>query len=266
MVELSQMVDSFVATVRAELQAKLQAKPEERLEFPVFDSSGLAHQLASVIDHTLLKADATSSEIEKICLEAREHGFATVCVNSSYVALAAKLLAGSKTVPISVVGFPLGAASTESKAFEARQAIEDGACEIDMVIHLGALKEKNYEKVHTDILSVVEAAKPWPVKVILETCMLNEEQKIAGCAIAKAAGAAFVKTSTGFGAGGATVSDVQLMRRCVGPEMGVKASGGIRTREDALKMIEAGANRIGASNGVAMVSANSIPTSTKGSY
>lgn len=246
MVELSRLVDNLVSAVRAELREKLEDTDTTAARLTASD-------LAARIDHTLLKADATPAEIEKLCEEARKHHFATVCVNSSYIPLAARLLEGSKTVPISVIGFPLGACSTASKVFEAQKAIADGAREIDMVIHLGALKAKDYETAYADIRAVVDASRPWPVKVILETALLSDELKIAGCALAKAAGAAFVKTSTGFSTGGATVADVQLMRKAVGPEMGVKASGGIRTREDALQMIQAGASRIGASASVSIV-------------
>jgi deoxyribose-phosphate aldolase len=209
--------------------------------------------IASKIDHTLLKADATRAEIEVVCDEARTHHFATVCVNSSHVALVSQLLAGSTSLPIAVVGFPLGAASTAAKAYEAREAIREGAREIDMVIHLGALKSGDDLYAEQDIRTVVEASKPFPVKVILETALLNEEQKIRACLISKKGGAAFVKTSTGFGGGGATVEDIALMRKTVGPEMGVKASGGIRTFDDARRMIEAGATRLGASASVAIV-------------
>lgn len=217
-------------------------------------SQEAGNDLASRIDHTLLKPDATREEIVRICQEARQHHFATVCVNSAYVKLAADLLRGSSTKPITVVGFPLGAMSCTAKAFEAKEAILAGAQEIDMVINLGALKSQDYALVLEDIQKVVEASKPIPVKVILETTSLNDDQKIIGCALAKIAGAAFVKTSTGFGSGGATVEDIRLMRRIVGPEMGVKASGGIRTSEDALKMLAAGATRIGASASVSIVS------------
>ena len=209
--------------------------------------------LASKIDHTLLKPDATREEIQRVCEEARNHHFATVCVNSTHIALVADLLKGCRTKAIAVVGFPLGAGSTASKAFEAREAIRAGAQEIDMVINIGALKGRDYSLVLEDIRQVVEASLPYPVKVILETSSLDQDQKIIGCALSKAAGAAFVKTSTGFGSGGATSEDIELMRRIVGPEMGVKASGGIRTYEDAAKMIAAGASRIGASASVAIV-------------
>ena len=221
-------------------------------------------QLASVIDHTLLKADASHSEVTRLCEEARNYSFATVCLNASQIALASRLLEGSSVKPISVVGFPLGACTTETKVFEARQAIELGAREIDMVIALGALKadsESGDAYVLSEIEEVVLISRPYPVKVILETASLNDEQKVRACVLAKKAGAAFVKTSTGFGGGGATEHDIALMRKTVGPEMGVKASGGIRTYEDALKMIQAGATRIGASASVAIVSTNLSETS-----
>jgi deoxyribose-phosphate aldolase len=209
--------------------------------------------LAAMMDHTLLKPDVTQNEVERICLEAIEYGFATVCVNPSHIEFAAKILKNSSVKPIAVVGFPLGANSTTSKAFEARDAVKAGAQEIDMVINIGALKEKNFSLVFEDIQKVVQASQPFPVKVILETCTLDNDQKIIACALSKAAGAAFVKTSTGFAASGATVEDVALMRRIVGPFMGVKASGGIRTHADAMKMIAAGASRIGASASIEIV-------------
>lgn len=213
----------------------------------------LDKSIASYIDHTLLKPDATQADLQKVCEEARKWHFATVCVNSANIAFVAKELDGSGVKPIAVVGFPLGASVATAKAFEAEQAVRSGAREIDMVINIGALKSQDYATVLEDIRQVVEASKPWPVKVILETGSLNEDQKIVGCALSKAGGAAFVKTSTGFGPGGATVEDIALMRRIVGDKMGVKASGGIRTREDAEAMIKAGANRIGASASVAIV-------------
>ena len=209
--------------------------------------------LARWIDHTLLKPEATRADITRVCAEAREHGFATVCVNSSWISYVSQLLQGSTTLPIAVVGFPLGVASTSSKAFETREAIREGAREIDMVIHVGALKAGEYSYVIRDIRAVVEAAAPYPVKVILETSSLTLEEKIAACTLSKEAGAAFVKTSTGFASGGATLEDIALMRRVVGDSMGVKASGGIRSYEDARRMIHAGANRIGASSSVAIV-------------
>ena len=224
-------------------------------------------ELAAKIDHTLLKSDATREEILKVCEEARKYHFATVCVNSTYIGIAAEALKGSSTKAIAVVGFPLGAAATATKAFEAREAVHAGAQEIDMVINIGALNSRDYSLVLEDIRQVVESSKPFPVKVILETSSLNDDQKIIGCALAKAAGAAFVKTSTGFASGGATAEDVALMRRIVGPEMGVKASGGIRTYEDATRMIAAGATRIGASASVAIVTQrNTGPAGKKNGF
>jgi len=208
-----------------------------------------------MIDHTLLRADATPAEVERLCREAREYGFASVCVNSGHVRLCAGLLAGSPVKVCSTVGFPLGAMSTWAKVQETTRAIDDGAREIDMVMNIGMLKSGRREIVQDDIRAVVEAAHPRQaiVKVILETGLLQDEEKVAACAIAQQAGADFVKTSTGFGHGGATVADVALMRKTVGPAMGVKASGGIRTREDALALIKAGASRLGASAGVHIV-------------
>jgi len=213
----------------------------------------ITEDLAGKIDHTLLKPDASYEELIKVCEEAKKYHFATVCVNSSNIPLVAKQLRDSSVKPIAVVGFPLGAATSQSKAFEAGEAVQAGAEEIDMVINIGALNSKDYQKVYDDIKAVVEASKPHKVKVIIETANLNDEEKIIACALAKTAGAAFVKTSTGFGKGGATVEDVRLMRRIVGEEMEVKASGGIHTQEDAEKMIQAGADRIGASASVAIV-------------
>jgi deoxyribose-phosphate aldolase len=209
--------------------------------------------LASMIDHTLLKPDATQDQIRQLCSEALQYKFASVCVNSAYVHLVAEILKGSQVLPITVVGFPLGAASTATKAFEAQEAIRAGAREIDMVIPIGALKSLDYELVLRDIKAVIQVTQPYPVKVILETSHLTQEQIIIGCALAKAAGAAFVKTSTGFAARGASVEDVTLMRKIIGPQMGVKASGGIRTYEDAMKMITAGANRLGTSAGISIL-------------
>jgi len=224
---------------------------------PGIDASSVDSQLAGMIDHTILKPEATREQLLKVCQEAKQYHFATVCVNSSNVALVARELKGSGVKAIAVVGFPLGAATAQSKAFEAKQAIHDGAEEIDMVINIGALKSKNYKTVYNDIVAVVEASKPYPVKVILETSDLTNDEKIAACVLSKTAGAAFVKTSTGFASGGATVEDIELMRRVVGNDMQVKASGGIRSKEDAEKMIKAGANRIGASASVAIVTGKS---------
>ncbi|MCI0571982.1 MAG: deoxyribose-phosphate aldolase [Myxococcaceae bacterium] len=209
--------------------------------------------LAPYIDHTLLKPDARPEDVVRLAEEARQNGFATVCVSSSYVALAAEVLAGSRVVPIAVVGFPLGTALPSAKAFEAREALRLGAREIDTVLHIGRLKARDFASVLADITEVVDASRPWPVKVILETSLLTREEKVAACVLAKAAGAAYVKTSTGFGGGGATPEDVELMRRVVGEGVGVKASGGIRSADDAVRMLRAGASRIGASASVAIV-------------
>ena len=210
-------------------------------------------EIAGYIDHTLLKPEATKDQLFRLAEEARKHQFATVCVNSVNVHMMARFLHGSGVPVCAVVGFPLGAMSPRSKAYETREAIRCGAGEIDMVINIGALKSGDYELVLRDIKAVVEAAKPIGVKVILETNKLEHNEKVIACALSKAAGAAFVKTSTGFGGGGATVEDVTLMRQLVGTEMGVKASGGVRSKEDVNAMIRAGANRIGASASVAIV-------------
>ena len=211
--------------------------------------------IAKMIDHTLLKPDATPDQIAQLCYEARKYNFASVCVNPTYVPLSAELLKGSPVKVCTVIGFPLGANSPEVKAFEAKTAIQQGATEIDMVINVGALKAKDYEMVARDIRGVVKVCHDANVlvKVILETSLLTDEEKVAASLLAKEAGADYVKTSTGFSSGGATVDDVALMRRVVGPEMGVKASGGVRTREDVESMIKAGATRIGASAGVKII-------------
>ena len=209
--------------------------------------------MARLIDHTLLKADATRDDVRKLCEEARKHHFASVCINTTWVPFCRALLAGSGVMVCTVVGFPLGAMSPNAKVFEAREAVRAGADEIDMVLNIGAMKSKDYNLVFEDICKVVQASKPARVKVILETGALDNEQKVIGISLAKLAGAHFVKTSTGFGPGGATVEDIALMRRLVGSDMGVKASGGVRTREDAENMARAGASRIGASASVAIV-------------
>ncbi len=213
--------------------------------------------LASLIDHTLLRPDATADDIRKVCAEARKYGFASVCVNPYWVPLVASELAGSAVKTCSVVGFPLGANATETKVAETESAVRAGAREIDVVINIGELRGGNHHAVREEIRAVVNAAHSGGaiVKVILETGLLDDPQKIVGCALAKEAGAEFVKTSTGFGPQGATVHDVELLRNAVGDSMGVKASGGIRTIEDARKMIAAGATRIGASASVKIVEA-----------
>lgn len=211
--------------------------------------------VASLIDHTLLKPEATPEQIAQLCSEARTHGFATVCVNAVYVKLAARLLKGSPVKVCAVVGFPLGATLSQVKAFEARKAIRSGASEIDMVIPIGALKAGDDALVEKDIAAVVEVCHTRAAlcKVIIETCFLTDDEKVRACKIAKRAGADFVKTSTGFGPAGATTADVALMRRTVGPGMGVKAAGGIRTLATLKEMVAAGASRIGASASVKIV-------------
>ena len=211
--------------------------------------------IAAMIDHTLLKPDATPDQIAQLCYEARKYGFASVCINPGHVKLCADLLRGSNVKVCTVIGFPLGATSPEAKVYETETALRDGATEIDMVINIGALKGGDNTWVARDIRGVVETAHNARaiVKVIIETSLLTDEEKVTACLLAKQAGADYVKTSTGFAGGGATVEDVALMRRVVGPEMGVKASGGVRTFEEARSMVQAGATRIGASAGVKIV-------------
>lgn len=208
---------------------------------------------AAMIDHTLLKADAKRGQIETLCAEAKKYGFASVCVNPTWVKTAAEQLAGSKVLVCTVIGFPLGASTSVVKAFETKDAIANGAGEIDMVINIGALKDAEYDIVREDIKAVVAAANGTLVKVIIETCLLTDEEKAKACELSVEAGADFVKTSTGFSTGGATAEDIALMRKIVGPDLGVKASGGVRNLEDMQKMIENGATRIGASSGVAIM-------------
>ncbi len=210
-------------------------------------------KLNKYIDHTLLKADASKEQIETLIEEAKKYDFASVCVNPTWVSFAAQVLKGTDVKVCTVIGFPLGANTPELKAFETNDAIQNGADEVDMVINIGALKSRNFDLVERDIRAVVEAAKGTLVKVIIETCLLTDDEKVKACQIAQKAGADFVKTSTGFSTGGATVEDVALMRKTVGPDMGVKASGGARSYEDALAFIKAGATRIGASSGVAIM-------------
>lgn len=210
-------------------------------------------KLNKYIDHTLLKPDASQEQIETLIEEAKKYDFASVCVNPTWVSFAAQALKATDVKVCTVIGFPLGANTPELKAFETSDAIQNGANEIDMVINIGALKSRNFDLVERDIRAVVEAAKGTLVKVIIETCLLTDDEKVRACQIAQKAGADFVKTSTGFSTGGATVEDVALMRKTVGPDMGVKASGGARSYEDALAFIKAGATRIGASSGVAIM-------------
>lgn len=208
-----------------------------------------------MIDHTLLKPEATPSEVEQICKEAIEFEFASVCINPSFVAVAKQKLQGSNVKVCSVVGFPLGATTTKSKVYEAQEAIENGAQEVDMVINVGRLKSRDHEYVENDIRAVVAVAHSNGaiVKVIIETCLLTDEEKEKACLLAKNASADFVKTSTGFNKGGATEADVALMRKTVGDKMGVKASGGVRSYGDAIRMVESGATRIGTSSGVKII-------------
>lgn len=210
-------------------------------------------KINKMIDHTMLKADSQKEIIERYCEEAKQYGFASVCVNSYYVPLVSEKLRGSDVKTCCVVGFPLGAMLTSAKALEALESVKAGADEVDMVLNIGALKDRDYDTVYEDIKAVVEAAKPAIVKVIIETCLLTDEEKVKACELAVKAKAAFVKTSTGFSTGGATVEDVALMKKTVGDKARVKASGGIRTPEDAKAMIEAGADRIGAGNGVILI-------------
>ena len=210
-------------------------------------------QLAKYIDHTILKPDATAAQVRKLCDEAKQYGFASVCVNPSRIALAAAELAGTDVTPCCVVGFPLGAIPSESKAAETAVAVKNGAREIDMVIDIGRAKDGDWDYVQADIEAVKAACGPAKLKVIIETCLLTDDEKVKACQAAKRANADFVKTSTGFSKAGATVADVKLMRETVGPDMGVKASGGIHNRAEAEAMIAAGASRIGASSGIAIV-------------
>jgi deoxyribose-phosphate aldolase len=218
---------------------------------PLHDS----HSIAALIDHTILKPEATRADIERLCKEARALKFASVCVNPVYLPFVSALLHNSEVKPCAVIGFPLGANLTATKLAEAQSALDDGALELDMVIHIGGLKSLADNLVSADIRAVTDAAHNADAicKVIIETCLLNEEEKIRACRLAVAAGADFVKTSTGFGSAGATVEDVSLMRRIVGSEIGVKASGGIRTLDEVLKFVAAGATRIGSSSGVKII-------------
>ncbi|MEE8886938.1 MAG: deoxyribose-phosphate aldolase [Eubacteriales bacterium] len=209
--------------------------------------------IAGKIDHTMLKPDATTETIIRYCNEAKQYHFHSVCVNSCHAALVSKELKGTGIDTVCVVGFPLGAMITSAKAFEASEAVKNGANEVDMVINIGAIKDKNWDFVKEDIKAVVEAAKPGKTKVILECCLLTDEEIVEACHAAEEAGAAFVKTSTGFSTGGATVKDVKLMKQAVGDRLQVKASGGIHTPEFARELVEAGADRLGATNGTAIL-------------
>ncbi|WP_430483262.1 deoxyribose-phosphate aldolase [Rossellomorea marisflavi] len=211
----------------------------------------MAQQIANMIDHTLLKPEATKEQVEILCQEAKEYTFASVCVNPTWVSYAHELLEGTQVKVCTVIGFPLGASTPEVKAFETKDAIANGATEVDMVINIGALKSGDDALVKRDMEAVVAASKGKALsKVIIETCLLTDEEKVKACKLAVEVGADYVKTSTGFSTGGATVADITLMRETVGPDIGVKASGGVRSLEDAQNMIEAGATRLGASSGV----------------
>ena len=242
----------LVELVTKEVMSALAAKGDTAVAKPAPGTWNL--ELAALIDHTLLKPDATEEEVQKLCAEARQYKFCSVCVNTSWVSRCRDLLRGSGVRVCCVVGFPLGAMDSRTKAFETREAIGNGADEIDMVLNIGAMKSGDLALVEKDIRAVVQAARDKVTKVILETGLLDDAQKTAACELAKKAGATFVKTSTGFAKGSAaTVEDIALMRRTVGPRMGVKASGGVRSLADARRMIEHGATRIGTSSGVAIV-------------
>jgi deoxyribose-phosphate aldolase len=214
----------------------------------------MTEKLSAYIDHTILKPDATTADIVKLCAEAVKYRFAAVCINPCHVVTAVQELRGTPVKVCTVIGFPLGATTSAVKAFEAAEAVAAGAAEVDMVLNIGALKGGDEAYILADIAAVVEAARGSTVKVILETALLTEEEKVLACRLAQKAGAHYVKTSTGFGPGGATAGDIRLMRETVGPAMGVKASGGVRTREAALEMIDAGATRIGTSSGITILS------------
>ena len=227
----------------------------------------MVKELNKYIDHTLLKADATEEQIKVLCEEAAAHHFMSVCVNPTWVKKAAAYLNDSDVEVCTVIGFPLGATTSEVKAFEAKNAIQNGATEVDMVINIGALKDKDDAAVERDIEGVVKAAEGKALtKVIIETSLLSDEEKIRACEIAKKAGADFVKTSTGFSTGGATVADIKLMRSAVGPDLGVKASGGVRTAQDAADFIKAGATRLGSSNGIALLNNEASGSDASSSY
>lgn len=221
----------------------------------------MKQNIANMIDHTVLKAFSSREDVIKVCNEAKEHGFFSVCINPTHIELAKKELEGSNVKVCTVIGFPLGANTSEVKAFETKDAIAKGAHEVDMVINIGALKDKDYELVYNDIKAVVDAAnKEALVKVIIETCYLTDEEKKIACELSVKAGADYVKTSTGFGTGGSTPEDIKLMRDVVGPNIGVKASGGVRCTEDAIKVIEAGASRIGASASISIATGEKSDT------
>lgn len=249
---MSMDIERIVAEITDEIYSKISHEPG--FAGAASKSSGSGANLARYIDHTLLKADASADQIVKLCEEAKTYKFASVCVNPGYVPLANKMLMGSGVKTCCVIGFPLGATSTKAKVDETITAIREGADEVDMVINVGAVKSGNWAFVKEDIEEVVLAARGKAlVKVIIETCLLTDEEKVKVCALSKMAGADFVKTSTGFSTGGATVEDIRLMRATVGNDMGVKASGGVKDYATAVAMVEAGATRIGTSNGISIV-------------
>ena len=253
-------IDKLIEKIAEEVYRKVTSEAKAGSDIKGYINSGST--LASMIDHTMLKPAAAAEKIVKICREAREYKFASVCVRSSYASLVTETLDGSGVKTCCVIGFPLGAASTRSKIEETRDAVANGANEVDMVINIGALKSGNWDFVKKDVEAVVSAAKGKAlVKVIIETCLLTDEEKVKACTVSKIAGADFVKTSTGFSTGGAKVEDVKLMRQVVGPGIGVKASGGVRDYKTAMAMVNAGANRIGTSSGIAIVKNENSKTS-----
>lgn len=242
-------INEIIRQVTEEICSKYDGQPAQAASGDLSPAG-----LAKYIDHTLLKPEASLADIQRICDEAKKYHFASVCVNPSYIKYVANNLEGSGVTPCCVIGFPLGASTPEAKANEALDAVNNGAKEVDMVINIGAIKSKDWLLAKRDVESVVNAVKGRAkVKVIIETCLLTDEEKVKASAISKMAGADFVKTSTGFSKGGATVDDVRLMRETVGPDMGVKASGGVKTYQDAVNMIKAGASRLGTSSGAAIV-------------
>ena len=260
--ELEQLIESIakeLLAVKATMRASVVALSKQGgTLYPGAKDSEANSPVAALIDHTILRPEASAEDVRKVCAEAREYGFASVCVNPARVALVASELRGSKVKTCSVVGFPLGATTTEVKMCEAELAIRAGAQEVDMVINVGALKDRDYQVVMSDIQDVAEVCHAGKalLKVIIEACLLEDSEKVIACAISKLAGADFVKTSTGFSKSGATAADVALLRRVVGPELGVKAAGGIRTLEDLRAMVAAGATRVGASASVTIVEAS----------
>jgi len=254
------MIKKLIRNIVRILNKKLKGmhkfgQTPQSLKIPFNKQRESFQNIAQIIDHTMLKADTSGKDLDRLCKEARKYHFKTVCVNGYNLPFVAKKLRGSKVLPITVVGFPLGAMTTEAKAFETKDAVKNGAKEIDMVINIGALKSKSYRLVLNDIKKIVETAKPYPVKVIIETALLTAEEKIIASLLCMAAKASFVKTSTGFSTGGAKEEDLILIRNVVGGKLEIKASGGIKTYEDTLKMIRAGADRIGSSASVAIVKA-----------